>query len=398
MTLRVGFVVPRYGAEVIGGAEHAVRSLARNLVSAGFTVEVLTTNATDYRTWRPELPVGAVVEDAVLVRRFAVEGGRHPDFDRIGGAVLSEASSASLADQRGWLRAQGPHSPALLDAIAHWDGDVLCFSPYLYEPAVLGIELAQVPTVLLPAAHDEPALSLSMMEAVFSAADVVACYADAEAELVTQRFQLGHRNVCVVGLGLEPPPPIDPELRPGLGALVGAKPPYLLCLGRVDDGKGAGVLARMYHAGGLVDDGLGLVYAGPIAQTPPAGPGLVTLGPVSEAEKWALLRGSTALVSPSPHESFSFAIMESWQAGRPVLVNAACSVTAEHAARSGGGIAFAAPDTFAALARLLLRQPAVARQIGARGSLYVQQNYSWPTVIARLGHAFDVAIATASMS
>ena len=384
-------MVPRYGADVIGGAEHAVRSLSRHLALSGVRMTVLTTNATDYRTWEPTLPVGDTLEDGVAVKRFAVASGRHPDFDRIGGAVLSAPRAASPADQLGWLRAQGPTSPDLLDAIEAWDGDLLCFSPYLYEPTVLGLERAQVPTVLLPAAHREPALTLPMMDAVFASADVVACYTEAEAQLVLRRFGLAHRNVAVVGLGVDPPPPAT-DVRPGTGTLLPVQAPYLLCLGRVDDGKGAGVLARMFHAARLHDDGLSLVYAGPVAQEPQPGPGLVTLGPVSDDEKWALLRGCAALVSPSPHESFSFAIMESWQVGRPVLVNEACDVTTAHARTSQGGISFDAPDTFAAFARLLVREPQVASALGANGARYVAQNYGWQAVIERLRGAFDVAL------
>ena len=41
--LRVGFVVPRYGDDIVGGAETLVRGLAEHLAAAGSTVEVLTT-------------------------------------------------------------------------------------------------------------------------------------------------------------------------------------------------------------------------------------------------------------------------------------------------------------------------------------------------------------------
>ena len=55
---RVAFVVPRYGREVVGGAETLCRLLAENLAGAGVPVEVLTTCAVDHFTWADHHPEG----------------------------------------------------------------------------------------------------------------------------------------------------------------------------------------------------------------------------------------------------------------------------------------------------------------------------------------------------
>src|SRR5689334_17824742 len=49
---RLRIVSPRYGAEVVGGAERLARLLAGSLHGAGWKVEVLTTCARDAATWR----------------------------------------------------------------------------------------------------------------------------------------------------------------------------------------------------------------------------------------------------------------------------------------------------------------------------------------------------------
>ena len=56
---RLAFVVPRYGADVVGGAETLVRGLAEHLAAAGSAVEVLTTCARDHLSWKNVLPAGA---------------------------------------------------------------------------------------------------------------------------------------------------------------------------------------------------------------------------------------------------------------------------------------------------------------------------------------------------
>src|SRR6516165_7457506 len=67
---RLAVVVPRYGPDVVGGAESVVRELAEGLAERGHAVDVLTSFARDHTTWHNEYPEGAEVVDGVTVRRF----------------------------------------------------------------------------------------------------------------------------------------------------------------------------------------------------------------------------------------------------------------------------------------------------------------------------------------
>ncbi|MDA8072078.1 MAG: hypothetical protein M0Z82_10885, partial [Actinomycetota bacterium] len=50
--MRLAMVVPRYGVEILGGAELGARMLAERLVAQlGWSVEVFTTCAQDHMTW-----------------------------------------------------------------------------------------------------------------------------------------------------------------------------------------------------------------------------------------------------------------------------------------------------------------------------------------------------------
>src|SRR5690554_2466147 len=71
---RIGFVVPRYGDGVLGGAETLARTVAEEVARADLAeVEVLTTCARNHITWENELPPGLDDLRGVTVRRFPVD-------------------------------------------------------------------------------------------------------------------------------------------------------------------------------------------------------------------------------------------------------------------------------------------------------------------------------------
>jgi glycosyltransferase involved in cell wall biosynthesis len=98
-------------------------------------------------------------------------------------------------------------------------------------------------------------------------------------------------------------------------------------------------------------------------------------GVVSDAEKFALMAGATALVLPSPYESFSLATLEAMAQRTPVLVNAACAVLAEHVRVSGGGLAYRGAEEFGAAVGQILADPDRRRRWGDPGRAYVLARY-----------------------
>jgi len=379
--VRLAFVVPRYGLEIIGGAETAARLLAEHLVARGdWSVEVLTTCARDFVTWDNEYPAGDELVNGVLVRRFPSTQGREPSFHPLSVALLADPVHASAADAERWLDLQGPVSPDLSEAALGSSADALAFYPYLYHPTARVIDRATLPTILHPAAHDEPALLLPVFPRVFAAADGLVFQTTAERDLVQRTFPVAEHAQLLLGLGVD-----DPDLEGGRAASVPVpRDPYLVCLGRVEGHKGSRLLASLFAAYKQRHPGpLRLVFAGPVVEAPEPHPEIDVLGPVDEATKWALLNHAMALVSPSPWEAFSLVLAEAWSARIPVVVNAACAATSEHCRRSGGGLAFAGYGAFEAIVDRLTTDEALRAELGALGRSYVDQYFRWPIIVER---------------
>jgi glycosyltransferase involved in cell wall biosynthesis len=394
--VRIAFVVPRYGPAIIGGAETAARLLAEHLVARqGWEVDVLTSCAEDFVTWEDVYPEGETWIAGVRVVRFRSSSGRDPSFHPLSAAILADPAAASPAEAERWIDLQGPVTDDLAEAAVGWDADAMVFYPYLYYPTVRVIDRVGLPSILHPAAHDEPALHLPVFPRVFAAADALVFQTEAERHLVERTFPVASHHQLLLGLGVDDP---EVDVTGPMSGAAGAAPdvPYLACLGRVDSHKGTTLLARFFARYKERRPGpLRLVLAGPVVDAPPPHPDIDVLGPVSDQEKWVLLSRAAVLVSPSPWEAFSLVVAEAWSARTPVLVNAHCAATVEHCRRSGGGLTFGGYGEFEVTLDRLTGDGVLARSLGERGRAYVDERFRWPHVIDRYAAFVESVVARA---
>ncbi len=382
---RIAFVTPRYGKEVIGGAEHAARMMAENLASRlGFSVEVLTTTALNTETWDNHFPAGTEDLGGITVIRHEIDKGRSKEFPKLSGRLLKFPKSATPEECGQWIDAQGPVSHSLIEAIKGSSAQVIFFFPYLYHPVVRGITAVAERAVLIPAAHDEPPAYLPIFRDVFRSAKGIMFQSKAEERFVDSVMRTADKPRLRAGLGIERyQAPLEP-LSEHLPELTGH--PFLLALGRVDHLKGATLLSELFAEYKRRNPSpLKLVFAGPVTTQPIDFPDIVNLGPVSEGLKWSLLAESTALVNASAFESFSLVLFEAWSLRRPVIVNAQCQVTSDHVVDSGGGFAFSDFAEFESQVNLLLSNADVRRTLGSNGHDYLERNYRWEVIVQKMG-------------
>ena len=194
--VRIAFIVQRYGTEILGGPEYACRLTAERLAER-HDVDVLTTCARDPITWKNEYAEGSDRVRGVTVRRFASSQTRDfADFTRFTEWILQNPHDA--ADEMEWLKKQGPWSPGLIEYLKrHYKQyEALVFYSYLYAPTVLGLQIDPGRSILVPVAHDEPPIHLSIYRDVFRAPKAIGYLSEPERKFVDPelRSQCGHRG------------------------------------------------------------------------------------------------------------------------------------------------------------------------------------------------------------
>jgi len=203
--MKIAFIVPRYGTEILGGPEYHCRLIAERLAER-HQVDVVTTCARDQATWRNEYPEGADRIRGVTVRRFPNARARDPEtFTRYTGWICSNSHTAD--DEMEWLRQQGPWCPSLVEYLQahHAVYDALVFFSYRHAPAVLGMRVAPGRSILVPNAHDEPAIRLEVFKDVFSLPAGVAYNSASERRFLARSFSIPALVEDTIGCGVDLP-------------------------------------------------------------------------------------------------------------------------------------------------------------------------------------------------
>jgi glycosyltransferase involved in cell wall biosynthesis len=398
--MRILYVVQRYGETIAGGAEQYCREMAERMTRRGHEVEVATTCARSYVDWADEYAPGRSVIAGVPVHRFRVAAPReNTRFAEINSRMVQGRGSRPLFVQREWMREQGPWSPELVTWIernAHRFDCVVCFT-YLYWTTWAVLDAVRgrgVPLVLHSLIHDEPPLRHSLFDSEFRRPDAFALATPEEIDLIRRRFHFTPPgDVCGIGVEVAADRADPARFRDAYG--LGDKP-YLLYVGRIDAGKGALALVDYfiaYKERHPADD-LVLAIVGDDLIEITEHPDILGTGFVDYQMRDDAIAGAFALAQPSFFESFSMILTEAFAFGRPALVEGKCHVLRGHAQRSNGAIPYDGFAEFECALEMLRKDPALADAMGAAGKRYVEQEYSWDSVLDRYEALLERTVAS----
>jgi glycosyltransferase involved in cell wall biosynthesis len=376
--VKLAVVVQRYGAEVSGGAELHARYIAEHLARF-HQVEVLTTCAQDYVTWRNAFPPGFATVHGLPVRRFPVRRPRDPAvFGRWSARVFDEPHS--VADELAWLASEGPESPALVRHIArHRDAyDFFIFFSFRYYHAYYGCRAVPTRAILVPTAERDPAVGVSLFGPVFRGVRAIMYNSPEERAMIQAVAANAHVPSVVVGVGIEVPARPDAER---FRRRFGIEGPFAIYVGRVDENKGCRELFDYFtRYAAAYPRGLSLVLVGTAVLAVPTHPRIRYLGPLSEEDKFDAIAAADLLVMPSYYESLSMVVLEAWAMGRPVLVNGRCDVLRGQVVRSGAGLYYETFEEFVETLYALEATGPLNARMGRNGKAYFERHYAWPVI------------------
>ncbi len=390
--MKLAIIVPRYGPKIVGGAETFARLLAEQLTTAGEEIEVWTTCTDNLGTGENVYPPGTHTIGGVQVRRFPIDSSTRDvaRFHYLTAKFIQHAPT-TVEDEEEWL-ANNVHSPQLYAHIARYgsDFDLLLFTPYLYGIVHYGAGIYPTRTIIWPCLHDEPFAYFAQTRLMLAASRGTLFNSEAELRLAREQLGLPTPRPYIVGGAIDDFTSDPARFRQRYNI----KEPFLLYAGRFDATKNVFELITYFtrykkrHPGPLK-----LVLMGKGEASFPRHPDIVPIGFQSEKDKLDVYAAATILVQPSLLESFSIVIMESWLAGRPVLVHGNCEVTRTHVQRSNGGLYYVGYDEFEATLNWLLTHEKERRRMGELGRKYVRTFYNREAVLNRFRDAVTVWMA-----
>ena len=385
--MKIAVVVQRYGPAVNGGAELHARYIAEHLTRHG-QVEVLTTCATDYVTWRNELQPGVESVNGVPVRRFKVKHERDPlVFGKRSDRVFEQRHS--LGDELDWLDAEGPTSPALVDYINKHaaDYDYCLFFSYRYYHAFYGARAAAGRAILVPTAERDETIGLSIFQPLFRSVRAIMYNSPEERAMI--HAVAANESVPGVVVGIGSDVPNNPQTA-RFRQKYNVRGPFAVYVGRIDRNKGCSELFEFFQAY-LKDPSskLSLILIGNTLLPIPDHKRIRHLGFLNDGDKFDAMAAADVLIMPSYYESLSMVALEAWALGRPVLANGRCDVLKGQCLRSNAGLFYETLGEFIGTLEAIEQNRWLAGSLGRNGRQYFRDNYDWPVIERKYLEMFE---------
>lgn len=375
---KVAFVVQRCGLEVNGGAESLCLMIAQKM-SKYWDIEILTTCALDYITWKNHYTAGVENIQAVTVKRFLVTQQRDiKAFNGLSDNISPRLQQASIEEQEAWMQAQGPFSAEMITYVKNHqhEYDAFIFFTYLYATTYFILPLVAQKAYLAPLAHNEWTIYMNMWDKFFEKPRGFIFNTVEELNFLKARFPKSKLEGPIAGVGIDVPSTCNPdEFRQKYNIYQ----PFFLYVGRIDPSKGCQELFTYFLKLPKKESGsTKLVLLGKPAMPIPKHPDIITLGFVDEQTKWDALAACDLLIMPSPYESLSIVLLEAWSIGKAVLVNGKCDVLVGQCRRAQGGVWYTSEDEFQVAIEII--SPEIRLQLGRQGKKFVENNYVWSKI------------------
>lgn len=382
---KIGFVAPWYGETIPGGAEADLRGIVHHIKDRGYELEILTTCIKDFNSdWGTNAHAIGITEEAgITVRRFPVEKRDKQAFDLVNEKLMRGIFEVEPEEERTYIE-EMIRCPQLALYIKECQEEYSAFvyTPYMFSTTYYGILACPQKALIIPCFHDEAYIHLQIFKDVFSKAAGIVFHAKPEYEMIQKLYDLSNVKCRNIGDGL------DVNLQSNADRFrdkYAMESPFILYAGRKDAGKNIYLLIDYFmeyktrHANS--DLKLILLGGGNVDIPQSAQDDIIDLGYIAIQDKYDAYAAATVFCQPSPNESFSLVIMESWLCKRPVLVYEKCAVTANFVRESNGGLYFKNYFDFEGTIDYIIGHEDIAKQMGENGCRFVKNNFAWEVII-----------------
>ena len=387
---KLGFIIPWYSEDMKGGAETELLQLVHHLQAEGVELEVLSTCVRSFRDdWNQDYhKPGRTVEAGITVRRFPVRKRDAAAFDGVN-IKLMHGERITRAEEEIFCR-EMINSPALCDYIREHSDEykAFIFIPYMFGPVYYGCQVCPEKSVLIPCLHDESYAYMECFREAFSKVHGMIFNADPERLLAERLYGVSGDRFVTFGLGMDTDWHFDADR---FRRKFKINAPFMLYAGRKDEGKGVHLLVKQfmeYKKRNHSDLKFVMIGGGEIDN--PDKKNIIDLGFVDKQDKYDAYAAASFFCNPSRMESFSIVIMESWLAGRPVLVNAKCAVTRDFVHQANGGLYYDNFLEFEKCVNYLLENGEIAKGMGLNGGDYVRSHFAWDVILRRYRDYFGL--------
>lgn len=382
---KIGFVIPWFGDGIPGGAEMELRETAKHLQAAGAEVEILATCVKEFSAdWNVNYyPEGPAEAEGLPIRRFKIRKRDTATFDAINLKFMTN-QPVSQEEERVFLK-EMVNSPDLYKYIAEKKEDYSFFVyiPYMFGTTYYGIQACPEKAVMIPCLHDESYAYMNSFKEAFKKVKGMIFHARPEKELAERLYDLSNVHTGLLGEGVNMDTEGDAEC---FRKKYNIREPFIMYAGRKDAGKKVDLLLEYfaeYKKRNKNDVKLILIGGGEIAIPESVRSEVYDFGFVPKQDKYDAYAAAMMLCQPSWNESFSLVIMESWLAGRPVLVSKKCNVTRNFVHETNGGLYFDSYPEFEGCVNYMINHPDIADVMGENGNSYVRSNFAWDVIIQR---------------
>ena len=379
---KICFIVQRYGLEVNGGAELHCRQLAEHMLTYYDHIDVLTSKAIDYMTWKDEYKKEEEIINGVHVKRFSVTHKRNADeFNSINQLVYDGCLPQEREEE--WVDKQGPALPDLCKYLREHKEEykAFIFFTYLYYPTVMGIKEVADKAIVIPTAHDEPFLKMQIFKNVFNLPKAFLYNTEEERQLVNRKFHNENIPSKLGGVGVELPVDINADRFKHKYRL----DKFIVYVGRIDEGKNCNQLFDYFQEYKKRNDqDIKLVLMGKPVIPIPKNKDIISLGFVDDQDKFDGIAAAEVLVLPSRFESLSMGVLEAMSVDTLVLVNGECEVLKGHCTKSNGALYYKNYFEFEGTLNYLLTHPVETNAMKQNAKAYVHDNYRWDVITKRL--------------